>query len=88
MIHHELSNSVLSAIQVHSSPGPGLLESEYEGAMAIELSDRNIPFERRKRYEVRYLDHLGGEYFADLVASDSGSLEPKVEFSGYQATME
>ena len=33
-----------SAIQVHKAMGPGFLESFYEEALCIELTDRKIPF--------------------------------------------
>ena len=72
MIHHELSNPVLSAIlRVHTALGPGLLESAYEGATAIDLANQGIPFQRQKRYEVRYLDRVAGDYYADLVVADA-----------------
>ena len=37
-----------SAIEVHSIPGPGLLESTCEECFAAEFVLRGIPFERRK----------------------------------------
>lgn len=78
MIHHELSELVVGAMyEVHFSLGPGLLESAYEGAMAIELAHRGIPFVRQHRFEVRYRDRLAGEYFADVVVDGRIILELK-----------
>lgn len=36
-----------AAIFVHRELGPGLLESAYEKCMAVEMSERGLPFERQ-----------------------------------------
>jgi GxxExxY protein len=38
-----------SAIEVHGVLGPGLLESAYELALAIELAARGVAFDRQVR---------------------------------------
>jgi len=43
-----------AAIEVHREFGPGLSEDAYEGAMAVELAARGIPFERQKRVDIVY----------------------------------
>ena len=43
-----------AAIEVHRRLGPGLPEEAYEGAMAVELTARALPFERQKRVEIVY----------------------------------
>ncbi len=43
---------VAAAIEVHRHMGPGLLESIYEEALAVEFQLRDIPFERQKNVEV------------------------------------
>jgi len=43
-----------AAIEVHRHLGPGLLESIYEEALAIELSLRRISFERQVEVDVSY----------------------------------
>jgi GxxExxY protein len=43
----QLSHQIIaSAIEVHRTLGPGLLETVYESALCYELSQRSIPFER------------------------------------------
>ena len=37
---------IAAAIEVHRNLGPGLLESAYQECLALELSERRIPFER------------------------------------------
>ena len=46
-----------AAYAVHSSLGPGLLESVYEDCLAFELSDRRLSFERQVVLPLRYKDH-------------------------------
>jgi len=43
-----------AAIEVHRRLGPGLPEEAYEGGMAVELTERAIPFERQKRIKIVY----------------------------------
>jgi GxxExxY protein len=39
---------------MHSTPGPGLLESLYQKAMCIELKYRHISYDCQSPYEVYY----------------------------------
>ncbi|KJS66602.1 MAG: hypothetical protein JL50_11190 [Peptococcaceae bacterium BICA1-7] len=51
----DLTDKVIgAAIEVHRVLGPGLLESIYEEALCVELSLRDISFERPKEVEVVY----------------------------------
>jgi GxxExxY protein len=43
-----------AAIEVHRRLGPGLPEAAYEGALAVELTERRIPFERQVIVDVVY----------------------------------
>ena len=45
---------IASAIEVHRTLGPGLLETVYESALCYELSQCGIPFERQKHLPVSY----------------------------------
>ncbi|HEX2606920.1 MAG TPA: GxxExxY protein [Flavisolibacter sp.] len=43
-----------SAIMIHKTVGPGLLESVYEQCFCYELDKRNIPFERQQSIPIEY----------------------------------
>ncbi len=45
---------IASAIEVHRTLGPGLLETVYESALCYELSQCGIPLERQKHLPVSY----------------------------------
>ena len=74
----ELSSRVINAaIQVHKTLGPGFLESFYEEALCIELSNRDIPFERQKCICLTYLDKPIGEHRLDLLVAGALVVELK-----------
>lgn len=55
MTEEEVCRSVLdAAFKVHSALGPGLLESVYESALAIELGRSGLQVERQKPVSVSY----------------------------------
>ncbi len=56
------------AMKIHRELGPGFVESVYANALAFELAESRIAFEREKRIPVYYRDHvMVGEFLADLV---------------------
>ena len=57
-----------AAFDVHRELGPGLLESVYEQALAFELTDKGIAFERQIDVSARYKGrNLGLGFRADIV---------------------
>jgi len=52
------SRVLAAAISVHRSLGPGLLESAYQEALAVELEHCHVPFEREWPVPVLYRDRL------------------------------
>jgi GxxExxY protein len=59
-----------SAFKVHSVLGPGLLESVYESALAVELTMRDLTVERQKPVPVKYDGQLLDVAFrADLMVN-------------------
>lgn len=74
----ELIRQVIgAAIQVHRELGPGYLEAVYEEALAVELGERGIPFERQKRVAVCYHGQPVGEHRLDLLVADCLIVENK-----------
>ncbi len=76
---NELSNIVIgAAIEVHSSLGPGLLESAYQECLCFELRDRGLEVKREVPMPIKYksveLDH---GYRMDLLVEDKLVLELK-----------
>jgi GxxExxY protein len=67
-----------AAMEVHRHLGCGFLEAVYGDALAIEFTNRNIPFEREKLINIKYknttLEHY---YVADFVCYDSIIVELK-----------
>lgn len=58
--------------------GAGFLELFYKDALAIEMSDRKIPFERERPIAIEYKGHpLRGDYRIDFVCYDGVMLEIK-----------
>lgn len=65
------------AIEVHKTLGPGLLESIYENALCIELSEANLNFEQQKVLPLKYKGHSIGEFRIDLVVENAIVFEIK-----------
>ena len=54
-LHGALTRDAIgAAMEVHSTLGPGLLESAYQACLCHELTLRGIPFEREVPFPVRY----------------------------------
>ena len=80
---NELTELVIgAAVEVHRTLGPGLLESAYANAMAIELALRDCKFEQEVPLMAYYKGRpLGIAYRADLLVE--GRL--LVEFKAVEA---
>jgi len=58
-----------AAMEVYNVLGSGFLEAVYQEAFAMELTERNIPFEEQKELLIFYKGHqLKKTYTADFVA--------------------
>ena len=74
----ELTERIIgAAIEVHRILGPGLLESIYEEALAIELELRGIPFQRQVEIDVLYKGHTIKGQRLDLLVEDQVVVELK-----------
>jgi GxxExxY protein len=67
-----------AAVEVQRVLGVGLLESAYAAALAIELADRGLRFEREVPVNASYKGHsIGVGYRADFIVEQSVILELK-----------
>jgi GxxExxY protein len=77
-LHDPLTERIIGcAMSVHRALGPGLLESTYEEALCIELSDEGLAYSRQIGVPIRYKGRLIGEYRPDLVIDDKVVVEIK-----------
>ena len=79
LLYQELTNRILKACYtVHNELGCGFLEKVYQEALAIQMTEMNIPFEREKHLNVFYHGKcLQCDYIADFVVDDKVILELK-----------
>jgi GxxExxY protein len=67
-----------AAVEVQRVLGVGMLESAYAGALAIELKERELRFEREVPVQAKYKGYdLGVVYRADFIVEGSVILELK-----------
>jgi GxxExxY protein len=79
MTENEVAKVIVDcAYKVHTTLGPGLLESVYEAALAYELGTRGFQVERQKPLPVVYENvRLEEGFRADLVVSNLVIVELK-----------
>ena len=66
------------AMSVHGELGCGVLEKVYQDALELELSAKNIPFEREAELDIFYKGtKLQHHYFADFICYDNIIIEVK-----------
>jgi len=65
------------AIDVHQELGPGLLESIYESAMAVELDFQKMSFRQQVIVPIQYCGRLIGEHRIDLIVENTVVVELK-----------
>ena len=66
-----------AAIEVHRKLGPGFLESVYEEALCVELSERGIAFEQQVEISIDYKGHAVGKARLDLLVEKGLIIELK-----------
>ena len=65
------------AIEVLQVLGPGLLESIYESAMAMELEFQKMGFQQQVIVPIQYRGRLIGEHRVDLIVENTVVVELK-----------
>ena len=69
---------IAAAIEVHKYFGPGLLESLYEEALAIEMKNSGLSFEKQKPVNLVYHgENLGLAFRADFIVENQVIIELK-----------
>ena len=78
-LYKELTDKILRACyNVHNGLGCGFFEKVYQEALAIELTEMGIPFEREKHLPILYHGKvLDCDYIADFVVDGKVILELK-----------
>ena len=66
-----------AAFQVKKRLVPGFLESIYEKALIIELTERGLDVQSQVPIEVDYKGHVIGEFKLDLLVEDKVIVEVK-----------
>ena len=75
---YDLSGQIIGlAMQVHSTLGPGFLESVYQNALIWELRKSGFRSEAQKPISVYYDGQIVGAFAADLLVNDSVIVEVK-----------
>ena len=76
--HYDLCGQVIgAAMKVHSTLGPGFLESVYQNALKWELQKLGLTVDLQKPITVHYDGQVAGVFTADLVVNDSLIVELK-----------
>ena len=76
--HSGLTERILgAAIHVHRALGPGFLEKLYENALSLELTKRQLPFQRQVPVRVRYDGEEIGMLVLDLIIDQKVVVEIK-----------
>ncbi|MDZ4664466.1 MAG: GxxExxY protein [Bacteroidota bacterium] len=66
--------------ELHKKLGRGFLEAVYKDALCYELEQRNIPFEKEKKFEIEYKDIiLPHFYYCDIIIYDKSIVEIKAQ---------
>jgi GxxExxY protein len=76
---YDLCGQVIgAAMRVHSTLGPGFLESVYQNALIWELRKSGFKSETGKPISVTYDGQIVGAFMADVLVNDSLIVELKV----------
>lgn len=78
LIHHAVTDRILKcALEVHRELGPGLLESNYHAALAIEFQHSTLAFVREPTVPVVYRGVEIGHHRPDFIVEECVVVEVK-----------
>ncbi len=76
--HSEITEQIIKCFyKVYNTLGYGFLEKVYENALFFELKKSGLFVEKQKQIKVFYENQQVGEYYADLIVSESVIVELK-----------
>jgi len=76
--HSDITEKIIKCFyKVYNTLGYGFLEKVYENAMFIELKSLGLFVQKQKQIKVYYEKEKVGEYYADLIVSESVIVELK-----------
>ena len=76
--HSDITEKIIKCFyKVYNALGYGFLEKVYENAMFIELRRLGLFVQKHKQITVYYEEEKVGEYYADLIVSESVIVELK-----------
>ena len=75
---YDLAGQVIGVgMKIHSTLGPGYLESVYKNAMVLDLTEAGFQVEIEKRLQVFYRGHVIGDFVADIIVNGCLIIELK-----------
>ncbi len=78
LLHKEITSAIISAFYtVYNTLGYGFLEKVYENALVIELEKQGLKVQTQVPIQVYYEEKNVGNYFADLLVSETVIVELK-----------
>ena len=78
LVHSGLTDSIIKTYyDVYNELGYGFLEKAYQNAMYLELKRKGFDVEAQKQIKVYFKEVIVGEYYADLIVSQTVILELK-----------
>ena len=76
--HAELTERLIQTyFEIYNELGYGFIESIYEQAFVLLLSEKKIPFQQQYSLDVRFRGTILGEFRADLIVSSAVIVELK-----------
>lgn len=78
LLHGGLTRKIIGcSLEVINDLGSGFLESVYEKALTVALSDAGVPFETQKPVAVRFRGKPVGDFIADILVANKVIVELK-----------
>ena len=78
MVNDELTGAIINAsFEVSNELGAGFLESVYEKALIVALSQRGLNINAQVPLKVRFRNVIVGDFFSDLIVEDRVLIELK-----------